>query len=191
MGMLERLFGNVGAGYEARYANVRPEPFQRVLSINDLWQSRLETAAGQILCPARAWTRIGEFVIPPQQEVLFGVGNPVEWQNQGYLHVAIWDNTATNSVVVEGVVRLRQMNANETMIIVIYEGRTEVLRGDVNDKMRMIALPAQNQTPPNLTVEDCKMTLDLMPDTVRTIVRTPIGTAGGRGIWNLPVSVFE
>ena len=166
-------------------------PFQRVLSHKDWWQSALETSPGNIDCPAGKWTRIGEFTIPPQQQIYFGFGNPVTWQNQGYMHIALYDNTAVNSALVNGVIRLRQMNANETLIVVIYEGRTEVLRGDVNDKNKMIALPFQGQTPPNLTLEDCKMSIEFKADVPDIIVESAIGNAADKDIWNIPVSVLE
>ena len=186
MGVLDRMLNRRAGG-------VRPAriPFQRVLSHQDWWQNELETGAGEIDCPAGKWTRIGEFVIPPQQQIFFGFGNAVTWQNQGYMHIALYDNTPTNSALVNGVVRLRQMNANETMIVVIYEGRTEVLRGDVNDKTKMIALPLQGQTPRGLTIEDCKMSIEFKSDVSDIIVKSAIGTATGKDIWNIPVSVFE
>ena len=167
------------------------EPFQRILSHQDWWQDELETGTNLIECPAGKWTRIGQFVIPPQQQIYFGFGDPAHWQNQGYLHIALYDNTATHSRLVDGVIRLRQMNANETFIMVIYEGRTEALRGDVNDKNKMIALPFQAQTPPELTLEDCKMTIDFLADKAVKIVQTAIGNAAGKDIWNVPVSVFD
>lgn len=186
MSMFDRLLNRRGGG-------IRPTriPFQRVLSHKDWWKEELETAPGAIECPAGKWSRIGEFTIPPQQQIYFGFGSPITWQNQGYMHLALYDDTPVNSGLVNGVVRLRQMNANETLIVVIYEGRTEVLRGDVNDKNKMIALPFQGQTPHNLTIEDCKMSIEFKADVPSTIVRNAIGTSAELDIWNLPVSVLE
>ena len=187
MNVMERLTRRRGAGIGLQRQR---QPFQRILSKQDWWQDALETGTNLIECPAGKWTRIGQFTIPPQQQIYFGFGDPLHWQNQGYMHIALYDDTATNSRLVEGVVRLRQMDANETFIVVIYEGRTEALRGDVNDKNKMIALPLQTQTPPEITLEDCKMTIEFMADAAVNIVENAIGTASGKDIWNGPVSVF-
>ena len=190
MSLLERVT-------KPRYGRVRTatyhgrKPFQRILSHSDWWRTELETVATTITCPARKWTRIGEFTIPPQQKIYFGYGNPNDWMNQGFIHLAIFDTTTPNSRVCDGVVRLRQMDANETMIITVYEGRTEVLRGDPNDKMKMIPLPIQDHVPDAITYEDCKLVIDFEADTAVDVARTAVGTAAGLDIWNIPVSVFH
>ena len=190
MSLLERAI-TPRYGLNLGKRGTQKKPFQRVLSHSDWWEAGLETAAGLIECPAGKWTRIGQFTIPPQQQIFFGYGDPQNWQNQGYMHIALFDNAPLNSVLVDGVVRLRQMNANETFIKVVYEGRTEVLRGDVNDKNKMIPLPLQDHTPKELTVEDCRMTIEFMSDNPVTLVKLAIGAAAGLDIWNVPVSVFE
>ena len=167
------------------------KPFQRILSHEDWWKDELETGTDIINCPAGKWTRIGQFTIPPQQRIYFGYGTPEHWQNQGYMHIALYDATLPDSRIAEGVIRLRQMNANETQIKVVYEGRTENLRGDVNDKMKMIPLPFAGDTPKELTVEDCKLTIEFMADVAVALVQTAAGASAGLDIWNVPVSVFE
>ena len=165
--------------------------FQRVLSHADWWKTALETASGSISCPAGKWTRIGEFTIPAQQKIRFGYGSAVQPMNQGYLHIALYDDTATNSELEDGLVRLIQMNANETQLQTVYEGRTENLRGDVNDKNKMIALPERTDVPENLVGEDCKLAIEFKADSADSLVKTAIGTAAAKDIWNIPVSVYE
>lgn len=167
------------------------KPFQRIISHSDWWTTKLETGLGVVACPSGKWSRIGEFTIPPQQKIYFGYGNAEDWMNQGFIHLAIFDDTATNSRPVNGVVRFRQMDANETCIITVYEGRTEALRGDPNDKMKMIPLPLQEHVPDSITYEDCVLVIDLMSDTDINVVGTAIGTAAGLDIWNIPVSVYH
>ena len=178
-------------GVRGRVGNNKERPFQRILSHTDWWQADLETAAGLIQAPAGKWTRIGQFTIPPQQQIYFGYGSAQDWMNQGFIHLALFDDTPIDSKVIEGVIRLRQMDANETMIYTVYEGRTEVLRGDPADKMRMTPLPLQDHVPKAITVEDCRLVIDLMSDNPVNVVKTAIGAAAGKDIWNIPVSVYH
>ena len=165
--------------------------FQRVLSHTDWWEVYLETSSGMIGCPAGKWTRIGEFTIPAQQKIRFGYGSPAQPMNQGYLHIALYNTAATNSGLENGLVRLIQMNANETQLQTIYEGRTENLRGDVNDKNKMIALPERTDVPENLVGEDCKLAIEFKADASDVLVKIAIGNALTKDIWNIPVSVYE
>jgi len=109
--------------------------------------------------------------------------------NQGYMHFAAYDDTATNSVVEDGSLRLVQRNAQGTVQLVVAEYRTEQLRGSVSNRQQMVALPEQTQFP--VVGEDSILELQLKPDAADSIVKTAIGTAAGLDIWNIPVTVYQ
>ena len=184
-GILGGLGGNAGSAAKSAPANV----FKKVLSHTDWWDTALESGSGLIDCKAGVYTTIGRFKIPPQQTYHFGFGSPAYPDNQGYAYLALYDDTATNSVQEHGSVRLVQRNANGTVQLVIAEFRTEQLAGDVADRNKQIALPEQVQFP--LVGEDSYLEIHFKPDATDILVKTAIGTAAGKDIWNVPVSCYQ
>ena len=185
LGNLGKLLGGLGGQRKNIAANV----FKKILAHGDWWDSSLEDGANYILCKAGVWAVIGRYKVPAQQAYRFGFGSAAFPDNQGYLFVAIYDDTATNSAKEEGALRLVQRNAQGTLHLVVAEFRTEQLSGDVSDRSKQIALPEQTQFP--LVGEDSYLELQVKLDAADGIVKTAIGTAAGLDIWNIPVTVYQ
>jgi len=162
--------------------------FTKVLDHVDLWDALLETAANYITCTAAVWNVIGRYKVGAQKLVRVGYGSPAYPDNQGYMYFALYDDTATNSVLEEGKIRLVQRDSEGVVQRTIGEWRTNELRGDVNDKRKKIALPEQTQFP--FVGEDSYIELQFKPDATDGIAKTAIGTAAGLDIWQLPVTVY-
>jgi len=90
------------------------------------------------------WRELGEHEVTAQQTVRYGYGNAEHPDNQGFLYIKLEDDGGNE---LEGKIRLAQINALETKKIVVYEERTEVLKGSLNDKSKKIAFPEQAQFP--------------------------------------------
>ena len=189
LGGLGNLAGMLGGGTTQRSALAGRNVFKKVLSHGEWWDDALETAAGEIDLRAGVFQPIGRFTVPAQQLYRFGFGAAAFPDNQGYLHIAVYDNTAVNSVIVEGSIRLIQRNAQGTVQLVVAEFRTETLRGSATNRQQMIALPEQTQFA--LVGEDSVLELQMSPDAAVTIVDVAIGTAAGLDIWNIPVTVYQ
>ena len=186
LGNLGGILGGVGAQKSAVSGR---NVFKKVLSHGDWWDTGLETGSGVIALKAGVWQTIGRFTIPAQQIYRFGYGSAAFPDNQGYMHFAAYDDTATNSVVEEGAVRLVQRNAQGTVQLVVAEFRTEELRGSLYDRQQMKALPEQTQMP--LVGEDSVLEIQFKPDAADSIVNVAIGTAAGLDKWNIPVTVYQ
>jgi len=181
LGGLGSLLGGLGGGTTKQAA--KSNVFKKILAHGD-W-----IPAADVLCPADVWTVIGSFTVPAQQAYRFGYGSPAFPDNQGYIYVALYDDTATNSVLEDGALRLVQRNAQGTISLVVAEFRTEQLRGSTTDRQQMIALPEQTQFP--LVGEDSVLELQFRADAADTVVILAIGTAAGLDIWNVPVTVYQ
>jgi hypothetical protein len=189
IGGIGNLAGMLGGGGQAKSPTAGRNVFKKVLSHGDWWDAALETTANTIALKAGVYQTIGRFTIPAQQMYRFGYGAAAFPDNQGYMHFAAYDDTATNSVVEDGSLRLVQRNAQGTVQLVVAEYRTEQLRGSVSNRQQMVALPEQTQFP--VVGEDSILELQLKPDAADSIVKTAIGTAAGLDIWNIPVTVYQ
>ena len=187
LGSLGGILGGIGgrASSKSAPANV----FKKVLSHADWWDTALESSSGVILCKAGVYTVIGRFKVSAQQTYHFGFGSPAYPDNQGYLYIALYDDTATNSVKENGSVRLVQRNATGTVQLVVAEFRTEQLAGDVADRNKQISLPEQVQFP--LVGEDSYLEIHFKADAIDSLISVAIGTAAGLDIWNVPVSCYQ
>lgn len=161
--------------------------FTKALSHADLWDTALETSANSILCTAGLWVMIARYKVSPRQRVHFGFGSAQTPDNQGYAYLALYDDTATNSVVEDGQIRLIQMSADSLLRIPVGEWNTRDLRGDVNDRNKKIALPEQIQF--DFVAEDSYLAIEFKAEATDTIVKTAIGTAAGYDIWSIPVTI--
>lgn len=188
LGSLSGLLGGLG-GARGLAKTAPANVFKKVLSHTDWWDTGLESSSGAITCKAGVYTVIGRYKVPPQQTFHFGFGSPAYPDNQGYVYVALYDDTATDSEQEHGSVRLVQRNATGTVQLVIAEFRTEQLCGDLADRNKQIALPEQVQFP--LVGEDSYLEIHFKPDTTDDIVSPAIGTADGKDVWNLPVSCYQ
>ena len=186
LGSLAGLLGGAGA---QRSATAGRNIFKKVLSHGDWWDTALESAAGVIALKAGVFQPIGRFTVPAQQVYAFGFGAAMYPDNQGYMHLAVYDDTVTNSVIAEGSIRLVQRNAQGITQLVVAEFRTEQLRGSTSNRQQMMALPEQTQF--DLVGEDSIMEIQFSPDAVVSIVSPAIGTADKLDIWNIPVTVYQ
>lgn len=190
MDNLKGALGGLGGLAPQGAAKTTPaNVFKKILSHADWWDTALESSSGAITCKAGVYTVIGRYKIPPQQAYHLGFGSPAYPDNQGYMFMDIYDDTATNSVREPGSIRLVQRNANGTLSLVVAEFRSEQLCGDLADRNKQIALPEQVQFP--LVGEDSYLELHFKPDAVDDIVKTAIGTAAGKDVWNIPVSCYQ
>jgi len=119
---------------------------------------------------AGVWNQVGAFVVPAQQKYRFGYGNPSQPDNQGYLYIDLKDNSAT-PVQIEGKIRLIYSDASGLRKDVIFEDRTNRLRGSTTDRKLMIPLP---ETPWNgradgFAKEDDRLIIEIMPDVSATL----------------------
>lgn len=162
--------------------------FTKTLDHADLWDSALETAANYITCTAAIWTVVGRYKVKAQQLVRVGYGSPAFPDNQGYMYFALYDDTATNSVLEEGKIRIVQRDSEGVITRTIGEWRTNELRGDVNDRAKKIALPEQVNFP--YVGEDSFIELQFKADASDNVVATAIGTAAALDVWQLPVTVY-
>ena len=187
-GLIQNLLG--GLGGIAAPASSGPAiigRYQRTLSHADWWDSALETAANYITCSAGVWTIIGRYQVKPRQRVHFGYGIAGQDMNQGYMYLALYDDTATNSVIEEGKIRLELRSYDNFSVYPVGEWRAAQLRGDVNDRNKKIALPEQVQFP--WVGEDSYLALSFCADAADSIVKTAIGTAALLDIWDIPVTI--
>lgn len=184
LGNLGGLLGGLGGGLRKKApANI----FKKVLSGGD-WN----LAAG-VLCPAGVWTVIGSYTVPAQQAYRFGFGSAAFPDNQGYLYIVVYDDTATDSVEEEGSIRLVQRNAQGTIQLVVAEFRTEQLKGSVNNRQLMVALPEQAQFP--LVGEDSVLEVQFKADNADTTclwgAAVTSGTFPTPDACNVPVTVYQ
>lgn len=128
--------------------------FQKILTASDILSSSDVT-----ITDTNNFVRIGSYTVPAQTKVRFGYGLANQPYNQGYMYVKLVDDGAADE---DGVLRLVQENATGTRKIVVWEGRTEELDGDANDKNKRIALPEKMEFP--LVGEDSILALEFKAD---------------------------
>ena len=162
--------------------------FTKTLDHTDLWDTDLESASGVISCTAGVWTVIGRYQVPAQQLVRVGFGTPQLPDNQGYVYFALYDDTATNSELEEGKLRIVQRDYQNVIAYPVKEWHTRELRGDVNDKRKKIALPEQVQFP--FVGRDSYIEVQFNATTTDSLCDAAEGTALGLDIWQLPVTIY-
>jgi hypothetical protein len=116
---------------------------------------------------------IGVFTVPPQQKYRWGIGNPREQENQGYMYVSL-KSTASGNPEIKGVIRLVYSDANGLRKQVIYEERNEVLSASKTDRRLMKPLPETPTSirPDGMAGEDDKLIIEYKPDSNDTISAT-------------------
>jgi hypothetical protein len=183
-GLVGSLMGGLGGG------NGQQQAFRSVhhdmLRHSDWWDSALETAANYISCTAGVYTTVGRYQCPPQQIIAFGFGSAQFPDNQGYAYLAFYDDTATNSVLEPGQVRLVERDYNSYTPIVVAADPTRIFGADLTDRKKMRALPEQVQVP--RVGEDSYLEIQLAADATDNVVKTAIGTAAGADVWDIPIT---
>ena len=114
-----------------------------------------------------SWVRLGTYTVRPQETVSFGYGSEALPENQGYLFIDIRDAAAAPGAILNGEIRLAQVNAFETELYVAHDERTEVLRGHLTDRKLKIPFPEQVQLP--LVGEDSRLIVEVLMDTTAVI----------------------
>ncbi len=187
-GILQNLLGGLGGlGSQVSSGPAIIGRYQRTLAHADWWDSALETAANYITCAAGVWMIIGRYQVKPRQRAHFGYGIAGQDANQGYMYLALYDDTATNSVIEEGKVRLTLRSYDNFQVVPVGEWRCAQLRGSITDRMSKIALPEQVQF--SWVGEDSYLAIEFCSDAADSIVKTAIGTAAGADIWDIPVTI--
>ena len=170
--------------------------FPRTLNKADLWA----ITGSDITCTIAKYARIGETTIPAQQVWHLGQGvsggNPEEI---GHVHFDVVDDTATNSAVEKGFVRLGMSNNGENLQYYAMEERSEDLSSTSTtvklSKSDEILMPERTDFIPEqfkdiITGENSKIIVDFKADATDVIVEAGIGT-GAINIWKVPITVYQ
>ncbi len=162
--------------------------FQKELRHKDWWDATLETdtSGHEITCTTGHWTKIGRNQVSPRRRSRFGYGNPNQPDNQGYLYIAIYDDTATNSVLEEGAIRLVHLGYDDYPRFLIGEWPTTSLRGSATLRTQKVALP---ETSYPWVYEDSYLVIEFNPDATDDVIAIAIGTAAGLDLWNIPATI--
>ena len=193
------LQGNLGGvfnnkSFQGVQSPANTRGYTRTLNKALLWAD----TGSDISLTGGKWGRIGEYSIPAQNRVHLGFGvsggNPEE---MGRIHMDILDDTATNSVEEKGYIKIGYTDYNESIICVIWEGRSE----ELSDSSTTVGIsrsdevllpetsPEMKGHNPVLAGEDSKLFIDMKLDATDIIVETGIGT-GAINTWKLPITVY-
>jgi len=161
--------------------------FTKTLDHIDLWDTDLESESHKIACTAGVWTVIGRYQVKAQQLVRVGYGSPAFPDNQGYVYFALYDDTVTDSVLMEGTFRIVQRDYDNVVAIPVKDWHTRELRGTINDRRTMRPLPEQVQFP--FVGRDSFIEVQFKAAVTGNLFDVAIGTAAGLDIWMLPVTI--
>lgn len=193
MGILDKLvagLGGVSAPAKKGFQSTQmPYPLNLGITDGDAAYDTMAEVLAIIgaLAAGSVWTKVWEKTIPAQQEIAWGYGTPLTPHNQGYMWFCSIDSGTDFQV---GVLRLRQANARETLVLTVAEYDDTRLHGttvttlatatpvDINE---MVALPEQVNFPK--VGEDSKLQL-----WYRCI--TP-GTAEDNVGFSIPATVYQ
>ena len=158
--MLQNLLGNASDAVSSitGEANDGSNKFRKTLKRPAFFTSDIDVNAGE-------YQKLGEFVVPAQEQYRFGAGAAEYEANQGYLFIDIQDASGPNPV--QGTVRLQQRDAQERNIVTVFEEDTEVLRSSKTDRTQKQALPEQRNYP--RVGRDSKLVVAINPDSTLTV----------------------
>lgn len=119
-GGLSGILGNMG-GLKGGISGSQ-QPFKTDLAITD-GDAAYDTMAEVLaligaLAAGSVWTKVWEKTVPAQQQIRWGYGSPAFPHNQGYMWFCSIDSGTDFQV---GMLRLRQANARETIILAVAE----------------------------------------------------------------------
>ena len=169
---LKKLVDNVVGVGSSQTASKAPG-FHKTLQAADFMDTITPT---DVMLTASKWTELGSYTVPAQQAIRWGHGSADRPANQGYVYFIMIDDTAGDATQEDGLLRLVVADANRLNKRVVWEGRTEELDGDANDKAKRIALPEQGP----LAREDDLLILEVYADATDiiqpdfSIVRIPV-----------------
>ena len=187
-GLINSILGGILGGNLGRQQSQRQFKgvYRGTLDHTLWWDSDLETAANYITCTGGVWTVIGRYQVKPQELIALGFGNPGFPDNQGYAYIALYDDTATNSVQEHGMIRLAQRDYNSYIPIVVAEDRSRIWAAHLTDRAQMKPLPEQIDKP--LVGEDSYLEIHFKADADDSVVATAIGTAALADVWDVPIT---
>ena len=170
--------------------------YPRTLNKAGLWA----VTGSDITLTANSWVRVGEQTIPPQQVWHLGQGisggNPEEI---GHFHFDLVDDTATNSAVEKGYIRVGMSNSSENLQYFAIEERTEDLSSNSTSSLLSrsdeLLMPERTDfIPANfvgiITGENSKVIVDMKADSADVLAETGIGT-GAINVWKIPITVYQ
>lgn len=157
--MLQNLLGNVSESVSSitGEANDNADKFRKTMKETAFFTSNVDLAAGE-------YGKVGQFVVPAQEQYRFGAGAAEYEANQGYLYIDLRDDA---DAAVPGTVRLQQRDAQERNIITVFEEATEVLSASKSDRTQKQALPEQRNYPK--VGRDSKLVIAVNPDSAVTV----------------------
>lgn len=159
MGILDNLTGSAGEVVSSVTGDAqdKTEKFRKTLKSPAFFTSNVDVTAGE-------YSKVGQFIVPAQEQYRFGSGAAEYEANQGYLFINLKDDSDTS---VEGTVRLQQRDAQERNILTVFEEATEVLRASKSDRTQKQALPEQRSYPK--VGRDSSLVVALNADSAATI----------------------
>jgi len=189
------LLGGGGNGGVSTLSGPATSAFKKTLTKSELWDVALETSSGEIACTTTKWTPVARYQIPAQEVYRVGYGSAADPDNQGFMCFQYFDDTATNSKVEHGLVRIVMRNRAGTKTIVVAEFRTDEF-GSLSDRKLKMPLPEQTQLP--AVGEDSYVEVQFKPDADDAIVKEAIGTPTGSPkfapettLMVVPVTVYQ
>lgn len=114
---------------------------------------------------ADKWELIGEYVVPAQQQINVGYGNPGEQLNQGTVFIDMEAAAAAGDL--DGFVRIQIADANDVVKPngVVLEERTELLSENPTDRTKQVPLPEY----PVAALQDDKIQIWFKSDAAGTV----------------------
>lgn len=135
------------------------------------------------VCQASQWGKVGEYVVPAQQEITFGANDPTGGSSvagrSAYIRM---DNTS--GVQIHGKIRLALTNANETNTIIVLEESSYKFSADQNDRSKAVLVPEF----PRRAGEDSKLQILLYPDGASAVT---VDYDGTNTLFLVPVTVYQ
>ncbi len=154
----------------------RKQKFPRILSTAD-W-----ITADAVSQPAQ-WNKIGQYIVPAQQEITFGANDPVGGASVAGRSVFI-DLRDSSNAALHGKVRFVLMDANQTRTQVVLEENTRKLNADANDRTKAVVLPEFSLR----AGEDSILQIQFYPESATAVT---IDYDATNTLYLVPVTVYQ
>jgi hypothetical protein len=175
--MFESLMNTV-KGIGSVKAEERGEAYPKMMDINDLWDTDLETAAGVIAVYAGTWVKVAQYQVPAQTKVALGIGVLGSLsEEKGYAYLLTKDDSAEEP----GMYRFyaEDIHGNKTKLA---EFRSEQLKAGGADFDRTKAqLISESDV---LIREDSYLTIEFKSDADDDIVKA-------NSVWLVPATLYK
>lgn len=134
-------------------------------------------------CQPNQWNKVGEVVVPAQQEITFGANDPIGGSSVAGRTVYI-KLVNTSNVQLHGKIRLVLNDANELGGKTVLEESTRKLDADQNDRTKAVVLPEFSK----LAREDDRLQVYFYPDDSSAVTVDQNGTDT---LMLIPVTVYQ